>query len=216
MTDGYSGKILVRINPEVHGQAVQCAARLGISLNEFLATAIKEKVVQTMPMVGAFTRVVIEDLKWKECREAVILAQYPDFMRFVNRHRICFLRDNEYVSPMRYIFFYETESGAAGLTNEHPRQIVKWGRVKEILYDIHPNDYVHVDELVSLTQDTELWNEVQTWGPTKVVLFDAWGKLDEPLVLHNGLKARAINNKTIDLWRMFNAKRVDDLFKSNH
>ncbi|MFA5676074.1 MAG: type II toxin-antitoxin system HicB family antitoxin [Christensenellales bacterium] len=42
----FKGNFNIRISPELHKKSVLCAAKLGISLNEFVALAIDEKVNQ--------------------------------------------------------------------------------------------------------------------------------------------------------------------------
>ena len=41
----YKGSFNVRISPELHGKAVREALLMGISLNQFIESAIKEKVL---------------------------------------------------------------------------------------------------------------------------------------------------------------------------
>ena len=40
----HSGKLILRISPELHSAAAECAADRGVSLNEFISTAIRAAV----------------------------------------------------------------------------------------------------------------------------------------------------------------------------
>ena len=45
----YKGTFNVRVTPQIHGEAVRCAEEEGISLNQFVSTAIQEKLDRTKP-----------------------------------------------------------------------------------------------------------------------------------------------------------------------
>lgn len=47
----YSGKFMVRVSPRLHRDAVECAAREGVSLNAFASTALARSVGEAQGLV---------------------------------------------------------------------------------------------------------------------------------------------------------------------
>ncbi|ANB56274.1 hypothetical protein GFC29_2504 [Anoxybacillus sp. B7M1] len=117
------------------------------------------------------------------------------------------------VTPMQYLLFYETtKQENDGTKNEHPRHIAYYGKVKEIIYDIQPGDYMHIPELQPLMNDPKFWDEIRTWETTNVVLLREVGTFANPLPLKNGLEARYLVNKTTTLPLLRNATYIDELY----
>ncbi|WP_188619106.1 toxin-antitoxin system HicB family antitoxin, partial [Anoxybacteroides voinovskiense] len=204
---------LLRMSPELHQEVAQLASSYGQSLNEFLIQTIEERVEKEMQMNVSFSRIVIDELKVKEVREAVIVTQHPWFMQLLHKYHVYFFNPSlGRVTPMQYLLFYETtKQESDGTKNEHPRHIAHYGKVKEIIYDIQPSDYIHVPELQPLMNDPAFWDEIRTWGITNVVLLSELGTFTNPLPLQNGLEARYLVNKTTTLPLVRNAKYIDEL-----
>jgi uncharacterized protein (DUF1778 family) len=214
MEKEYSGRILLRIPPYLHKQASECAANAETTLNDFIMTSIMERIDRLMTVEKAFERVVIAEQKIKDVREAVIVTQHPWYMEIFNRHKVYFFNPKlGKVTPMQYILCYETTlENDRGFSNVNPRHIAKWGKVKEILFGISPSSFVHVPELVPLTQDKSFWPEISSWENTNVVLLEEIGDFRQPLPLKNGLEARYLVNKTSDLVKLRNAHFIDELY----
>lgn len=211
----YSGRILLRMSPQLHQEVAQLASSYSQSLNEFLIQTIEERVEKEMKTNVSFSRVNIDELKVKEVREAVIVTQHPWFMELLHKHNVYFFNPSlGRVTPMQYLLFYETtKQESDGTKNEHPRHIAYYGKVKEIIYDIHPSDYIHIPELQPLMNDPDFWDEeISRWGITNVVLLSEVGTFKNPLPLQNGLEARYLVNKTTTLPLLRNAAYIDELY----
>ncbi|MBB3909243.1 toxin-antitoxin system HicB family antitoxin [Anoxybacteroides rupiense] len=210
----YSGRILLRMSPQLHQEVAQLASSYSQSLNEFLIQTIEERVEKEMKTNVSFSRVNINELKVKEVREAVIVTQHPWFMELLHKHNVYFFNPSlGRVTPMQYLLFYETtKQESDGTKNEHPRHIAYYGKVKEIIYDIQPGDYMHIPELQPLMNDPKFWDEIRTWETTNVVLLREVGTFANPLPLKNGLEARYLVNKTTTLPLLRNATYIDELY----
>ncbi len=213
-TKEFNGRILVRIPSELHKNATECSADLNISLNEFITESIKERVGKIVSTKGSFERVVIGEQKLKDLREAVIVTQHPWFMEIFNKYRIYFFNPAiGKITPMQYILCYETtKTEEDGTVNQNKRHIGKWGKVKEILFNIEAKDYINVPELIPLVNDNKFWDEVKSWDITNVVILDEIGDINSPLPLNDHLLAKYLINKTTTLPKLRNAVVIDDLF----
>lgn len=215
----HSGRILLRISPELHNKVAEHASTYEKSINEYITQAIQEKVEEErigfeVAMQLSFSKVSINDLKVGDVREAVIVTQHPWYMDILRKHKIYFFNPKlGRITPMLYLLFYETtKQEDDGSKNSNPRHVAQYGKVKDIFFDIHPNNYKFVPELIALTQDADFWPIVSKWDTTNVVIMSELGEFSEPLPLKNGLEARYLVNKTSSLPKLRNAKFIDDLY----
>ncbi|WP_369355216.1 toxin-antitoxin system HicB family antitoxin [Lysinibacillus capsici] len=214
-----SGRILLRIPPELHHKVAEHASVYGKSINEYITQAIQDKIEKErvgfeVAMQLSFSKVSINDLKVGDVREAVIVTQHPWYMEILRKHKIYFFNPNlGRVTPMLYLLFYETtKQENDGSKNENPRHIAQYGKVQDILYDIQPHDYKYIPELESLMNDDKYWSVISNWETTNVVIMSEVGEFAKPFPLNNGLEARYLVNKTSSLPKLRNATYVDDLY----
>jgi hypothetical protein len=215
----YSGRILLRVSSDLHGKVTEHATTLGQSVNEYITQSIQNRIDEER--VGlevanslSFSKVRIDDLKVKDVREAVIVTQHPWYMDILRKYNIYFFNPKlGRVTPMQYLLFYETtKQENDGSKNKTPRHIAQFGKVKEILYDIQPEDYKYVPELEPITRDNNFWHIIGNWGTSNVVIMDEVGDFKEPIPLKNGLEARYLVNKTTTLSKLRNANYIDELY----
>lgn len=214
-----SGRILLRVAPDLHRLVAEHASVFGQSINEYITQAIKDRVEEER--VGfevanqlSFSKVSIGDLKVSDVREAVIVTQHPWYMEVLRKYKIYFFNPKlGKITPMLYLLFYETtKQEDDGSKNHNPKHIAHYGKVKDIIFDINPNDYKHVPQLADLTQDMDIWPIVSKWKTTNVVIMSEVGDFNNPLPLNNGLEARYLVNKTSSLPKLRNASYIDDLY----
>ncbi|EPZ42476.1 toxin-antitoxin system HicB family antitoxin [Alicyclobacillus acidoterrestris] len=118
--EDYSGRILLRISPELHKQVAECAQASSKSVNAFISESLEERVEKMMGIVTPrFTRVIVGDLPVKEVREAVVVTQHPWYMQLANEHKVYLFNTKlGHVTPPRYLLFYETtKTEPDGTTN---------------------------------------------------------------------------------------------------
>lgn len=214
----YSGRILIRVPPDLHQDIAECALLLNQSINQFISDSIyekinKEKEKKDMIKNLSFHKKIINDLKVGEVRDAVIVTQHPWYMDLLAKHKIYFFNPNfGNIRPMQYLLFYETAKlEDDGLNNKNPGHIAKIGKVKEIIFNISPKDYEHIVELKSIINDKRFWDKISEWETTNVVIVDEIDNLINPLPLENKLKAKYLVNKSTNLIQLRNAKTIDDL-----
>ena len=165
-----------------------------------------------------FSRVAIGDLPAKEVREAVVVTQHPcpRYMHMFSTHKVYFLDPAlGPVEPMQYVLCYEYEQNTKdeeGKLTISARHIRRWGKVKEILYDIRPDEYASIPELAALTQDNQFWPEIQQWENTYVVILESIGYFSTVLPFRGWQKPREYHNMTTTIDRVRNAAYMEDLF----
>lgn len=210
----YSGRILLRLGHELHNQVADWAKSCNTSINEFIIQSINEKIGREMIMRMSFSRVVLGELKVKEVREAVIVTQHPWYMNLFQKYKIYFFNKKlGSVTPMKYLLFYETNlQEEDGSKNDNPKQIVYWGKVKEIIYGISTDDFMYIPELKVLTEDETVWDVIQPWNETNVVICEEAGAFNRPIPLKNRFEAKYLVNKTTTLTQLRNAEFIDDLY----
>ncbi|MDA1675327.1 MULTISPECIES: hypothetical protein [Bacillus cereus group] len=167
-----------------------------------------------MSLQTTFKRVPIGELKVSSVRDAVIVTQHPWFMSLLKEHHLYFFNaELGAITPMQYLLFYETTKEEDGVTNENPRHIAYWGKVKEIIYDVKPVDIIHIPELHSMTNELKYWNEIKTWKMNHIVLLEEIGEFKTPLPLEDSYQARYLVNKTTTFPKLRDANTIDKLYK---
>lgn len=215
LSENFSGRILLRISPELHQQVIECAQVSSKSLNAFISETLEERVEKMMnTLMPKYTRVVVGDLAVKDVREAVVVTQHPWYMQLFNEHKVYLFNPKlGQVKPMRYLLCYETTlTEADGSINAFPRHVKQWGRVKEILYNLTPADYHSIPDLVPLTKDNRFWNKFKPDDINHVVLLEEVGSFSESIPLRDWQKSKYSLNKESSLVKVRNAKFVEDLY----
>lgn len=121
-------KFLLRLNQKLFNQIEELSGKK--SVNEYLNLVIQNHIEQELGEGLKVEKLVIDELKVKEVREAVTVTQQEWYMRMLEKYNIYFFSPTKKVSPMMYIFFYGDSSC------EKPNTISHIGKVSHIYRNV--------------------------------------------------------------------------------
>jgi hypothetical protein len=199
-------KFLLRINQKLFDQIEKLSGEK--SVNEYLNNIIQEHVEKEIGEESKMEKIIIDELKVKELREAVTVTQQNWYMKILEKYQVYFFSPSRTVSPMMYILFYGDSSC------EKPNCISHIGKVLYIYRNIDVNNIKDIPELKGLLSDSEFADEILKWGNYQIAILSDVERLQHPIELTKDYvnHPRIIVNRTTTINKAFSASKIDDLF----
>ncbi|HDR7900609.1 hypothetical protein CQZ91_16845 [Bacillus cereus] len=199
-------KFLLRLNQKLFNQIEELSGKK--SVNEYLNLVIQNHIEQELGEGLKVEKLVIDELKVKEVREAVTVTQQEWYMRMLEKYNIYFFSPTKKVSPMMYIFFYGDSSC------EKPNTISHIGKVSHIYRNVTKETIHSLPELKELLLDPEFSSEVLNWENYQIAVLSEVGELRNPICLTKEYvnHPRIIVNRTTTINKAFSASKIDELF----
>lgn len=178
------------------------------SVNEYLKNIIKEHISHKQGGVINVEKIVVDDLKLSELREAVTVTQKKWYMEILEKYNIYFFSPTRLVTPMMYIFFYGDSSCQPANCISHI------GKVKYIYRNVDLQSIKSIPEMQELLQDIEYANEINSWGSYQIAVLSEVERLENPIPLTKDYvnHPRIIVNRTTTIAKAFAAEKMDNMF----
>lgn len=199
-------KFLLRITDDKFQEITELAGET--SLNQYINNLIAEHILQVKGRKSSMEKIVIDELKIKDVREAVTVTQRKWFMDILTQYNIYFFAPSRIVTPMINILFYGDSS--CNLAN----CISHVGRVSHIYRYVKGDEIKTLPELQSLLNDPEFAHEILSWPEYQIAVLDEVEALANPIPLTKDYvnHPRIIVNRTTTMAKALAAKKMDDLF----
>lgn len=199
-------KFLLRLNSELFSQVEKLSG--GKSVNEYLNNIIQEHVEKEIGEETKVDKIIIDELKVRDLREAVTVTQKDWYMKILEKYNIYFFSPSRNVNPMMYIFFY----GDSSCIN--PNCISHVGKVSLIYRNVDVKNIYTISEIKELLSDSDFADEILTWGKYQIAVLSDVKKLQHPIPLTKEYvnHPRIIVNRTTTVNKAFSASKIDDLF----
>lgn len=178
------------------------------SVNEYLKNIIKDHISNKKGGIIDLEKIIIEDIKLSELREAVTVTQKKWYMDILEKYNIYFFSPTRLVNPMMYIFFY----GDSGC--QPANCISHIGKVKYIYRNVDQNSIGTIPEMNELLKDPEFSSEILKWGNYQIAILSEVERLERPIPLTKEYvnHPRIIVNRTTTIAKAFAAEKMDNLF----
>ena len=178
------------------------------SLNQYINDVLDSHIIQKKGRISRVEKIVIEEMKVKDVREAVTVTQRSWYMEILEKYNICFFSPTKIVTPMQYIYFYGDSSCSPANCISHV------GKVSHIYRNVKGDEIKSLPELQALMADPAYADEIASWGEYQIVVLSEVGKLANPIPLTDKYvnHPRIIVNRTSTVVKGFTASKMDDLF----
>jgi hypothetical protein len=199
-------KFLLRISQDMYQDLEKLSEEQ--SINEYLKNIIKEHISYKKGGIIELEKIIIEDLKLSELREAVTVTQKKWYMDILEEYNIYFFSPKRLVSPMMYIFFY-------GDSNCDPANCISHiGKVKYIYRNVDHNRIGSIPEMEDLLKDSRFLSEILKWGNYQIAVLSEVERLERPIPLTKEYvnHPRIIVNRNTTIAKAFSAVKMDNMF----
>lgn len=178
------------------------------SLNQYINDVLDEHIVKIKGRKSKMEKILINDLKVKDVREAVTVTQRAWYMEILNKYNIYFFSPSKIVTPMMYILFYGDSSCSPANCISH------FGKVSHIYRHVTRDEIHSLPELQELLKDPSFSNEILSWGEFQIAVLSEVAPLTNPIPLTEEYvnHPRIIVNRTTSIVKAFGADKMDDLF----
>lgn len=179
-----------------------------VSLNQYINDVLDQHIDQKKGRTSRMEKIIIEELRIKDVREAITVTQNNWYMELLNKHNLYFFSSNKIVTPMMYILFYGDSSCSPAKCVSHV------GKVSHIYRHVHKDELISLSELQGVMNDPLFSNTISSWQDNQIAVLSEVAELVNPIPLTGEYinHPRIIVNRTTSMVEALSALKMDDLF----